>query len=65
MKTVDYNGKCGTCKMFERDGDRRSGWCHGNPYDVERVVCDLEHPFQVVTMSKIRCTRYCRVEEEK
>ena len=52
---TDYKYKCGTCAYFERDGERRRGWCHARPYD-EMVTRDEDHPYMVVTMG----TKCCR-----
>lgn len=58
MKQTDYTGKCGTCAHFERDGEKKSGWCHAKRYDTEEVVCDLEHPYPTYPMSKAKCMYY-------
>ena len=55
---TDYKYKCGTCAYFERDGERRGGWCHARPYD-EMVTRDEDHPYMVVTMG----TKCCRWRE--
>lgn len=50
MKNIDYTGKCGTCVHFERDGERRAGWCHKDAYD-ESVAHDPKHPYRERSMS--------------
>lgn len=50
MKSIDYTRKCGTCVHFERDGERRAGWCHKDAYNAT-VVHDPRHPYRVRSMS--------------
>lgn len=59
---TDYTGKCGTCKHFEWERSRKSGWCHAYTYG-EDVAHDPKHPNPKYPASKVGCKWYVRKED--
>ena len=59
MKNIDLTNKCGSCLNFKAIDGAASGECLKRPYGAD-VAHDPEHPHQIVTRGRHKCSLYNR-----